>query len=121
MRGRGVAGGLESARAGERGQFSRLVLLELDAGAREEINRILRVDVVPARGVIEVRGVGGWSSQRWTSHPIENLKLNWYVQMPGASSPSSLHSVMPSWMILSRSTLQRTCRESQRVSLGGAP
>ena len=77
------------------GQFSRLVLLELDARAREEVNRILRVDVVPAR-----RGDRGERCGRavvsWRSHPIENLKLNWYVQMPGASSPSSLHSVIPS-------------------------
>lgn len=36
-----------------------------------------------------------------------NEKLNCHVHTPGASSPFSSARVMPSWMILSKSTLHR--------------
>lgn len=42
------------------------------------------------------------------AHLRENLKLNWKVQMPGASWPSSLQRVRPIWIIFRRSTLQRS-------------
>ena len=42
------------------------------------------------------------------THVRLNLKLNCHVDMPGGCSPWASMKVRPSWMILRRSTLQRS-------------
>jgi len=90
-----------------------LVPLEVDARLGQQLDRLGRVHVVAVRGVVEGvsdeahegkrRGRGGRET-----HLMLNWKLNCHVQTPGASSPFSSHSVMPSWMMRSRSTLHRS-------------
>ena len=82
-----------------------VVPLKVEACLVEQVERLGRAHVVAA-GDGQQRACSG--ALRAATHLTLKRKLNCQVQTSGGRLPCSSQSVMPSWMSLSRSTLQRS-------------